>query len=175
MNQLFIMDYERFTPHSYKCIPAMIRRYRNHGLNFLYWGRKFQTARSAFARKIYAAILKKYTRKYGLEITFKNVGGGVKLLHPWGITVNANAVIGENVTLFKGCVIGEIVEGPKKGCPKIGDGCTIYANATIAGNITIGENSEIAAGAFVNFDVPPNSIVVGNPGVIHQKRSKGAL
>lgn len=170
MNQLFKMDYERFTSNPYKYLPSIIRRYRNHGLNFLYWGRKFQTTKSNFLRKIYGYILKGYTRKYGLELTFKNVGGGLKLLHPWNITVNANAHLGKNVTLFKGCVIGEIINGEKQGCPTIEDGCTIYANATIAGNITIGQNSEVAAGAFVNFNVPANSIVIGNPGVVHQKK-----
>lgn len=37
------------------------------------------------------------------------------MIHPWAITVNANAIIGNNVTLFKGCAIGEIREGAKKG------------------------------------------------------------
>lgn len=27
----------------------------------------------------------------------------------------------------------------------------------------------IAPNAYVNFDVPPNSVVIGNPGVIHHK------
>lgn len=27
----------------------------------------------------------------------------------------------------------------------------------------------IAPGAYVNFDVPPNSVVIGNPGTIHHK------
>lgn len=48
----------------------------------------------------------------------------------------------------------------------------VYANATICGNVKISENSIIAAGSFVNFDVPPNSLVIGNPGVIHANNSK---
>lgn len=95
---------------------------------------------------------------------------GVKLIHPWCITVNANAVLGNNVTLFKGCTIGEIRQGKKAGFPKVGNNVTLYANSTVCGNITVGDNSEIAAGAFVNFDVPPNSIVIGNPGVVHAKK-----
>ena len=47
---------------------------------------------------------------------------------------------------------------------------TLYANATVCGNVHIGNNVEIAAGAFVNFDVPDNSIVIGNPGVIHKNK-----
>ena len=59
--------------------------------------------------------------------------------------------------------------GDKKGCPTIGNNVTIYANATVCGKVYIGDNVDIASGAFVNFDVPDNSIVLGNPGVIHKK------
>ena len=40
------------------------------------------------------------------------------------------------------------------------------------GNINIGNNVLIAPGAYVNFDVPDGSIVIGNPGLI--RRSPGA-
>ena len=103
-------------------------------------------------------------------MNFKKVGGGIRLIHPWMITVNANAVIGRNVTLFKGVTIGIIEHGEKAGNPTIGDHVTICANATICGRITIGNNSWIAAGSFVNFDVPDHSLVIGNPGVIHRKK-----
>ena len=39
----------------------------------------------------------------------------------------------------------------------------IGANATIMCGITIGENAMIGAGSVVTKDVPPNSIVAGNP------------
>ena len=93
--------------------------------------------------------------------------GGVRLIHPWCITVNTNAVLGENVTLFKGCTIGVIENGNKAGNPMIGNNVIIYANATVCGKIHIGNNSIVAAGAFVNFDVPDNAIAIGNPAVIH--------
>ena len=45
------------------------------------------------------------------------------------------------------------------------------ANAVIIGNCKIGNNVLIAPGAFVNFDVPDNSIVIGNPGKIISRDS----
>lgn len=39
----------------------------------------------------------------------------------------------------------------------------------LCGGIHIGSNVLIAANSFVDFDVPDNSIVVGNPGTIHHK------
>jgi UDP-2-acetamido-3-amino-2,3-dideoxy-glucuronate N-acetyltransferase len=48
----------------------------------------------------------------------------------------------------------------------IGSGASIGANATILPGITIGDGAMIGAGAVVTKDVPPNAIIVGNPGVI---------
>ena len=42
-------------------------------------------------------------------------------------------------------------------------GCSIGANATILGGVTIGKFSIVGAGSVVTKDVPPFSLVVGNP------------
>lgn len=42
-------------------------------------------------------------------------------------------------------------------------GASIGANATILPGVTIGQNAMVGAGAVVTKNVPPNSIVVGNP------------
>ncbi len=42
-------------------------------------------------------------------------------------------------------------------------GASIGSGSTILSNITIGENAIIGAGSVVTKDVPPNSIVAGNP------------
>ena len=39
----------------------------------------------------------------------------------------------------------------------------IAANVTIIGGVTVGENSVVAAGSVVTNDVPPNTLVGGNP------------
>lgn len=39
----------------------------------------------------------------------------------------------------------------------------IAAGATVIGGVTIGENSVVAAGSVITRDVPPNSLVGGNP------------
>lgn len=42
-------------------------------------------------------------------------------------------------------------------------GASIGSNATILGNVTICENAIVGAGSVVTKDVPPNTIVAGNP------------
>lgn len=42
-------------------------------------------------------------------------------------------------------------------------GASIGSGSTILSNVTIGENAIVGAGSVVIKDVPPNSIVVGNP------------
>jgi len=39
----------------------------------------------------------------------------------------------------------------------------IAAGATIIDGVTVGENSVVAAGSVVTKDVPPNTLVGGNP------------
>lgn len=46
------------------------------------------------------------------------------------------------------------------------ENCWLGINTVISGNLTIGRGSVIGAGAVVNKDVPPFSVVVGNPTVI---------
>ena len=52
------------------------------------------------------------------------------------------------------------------GVPVIGNQVWIGANATIVGKIKIGDNVLIAPNSYVNFDVPDNSVVIGNPAKI---------
>lgn len=43
------------------------------------------------------------------------------------------------------------------------EGASIGSGSTILSNLTIGENSIVGAGSVVTRDVPPNTIVAGNP------------
>lgn len=52
---------------------------------------------------------------------------------------------------------------PLKAPISIGDNVWVGANATILPGVTVGDESVVAAGALVNKDVPPRSLVGGVP------------
>jgi serine O-acetyltransferase len=99
------------------------------------------------------------------------MGPGVSLTHGWGLVVNQGARIGANVTLFHGVTLGRrdriAADGTRQiGYPVLEDEVWVGAHAVIVGGVTIGRGSRIGAGAFVMEDIPPYSIVTGNPGCI---------
>lgn len=103
-------------------------------------------------------------KKYGLEISSScSIGSGLYLGHAFNITINPSAKLGKNINIHKGVTIGQENRGKRKGAPTIGDLVWIGVNSTIVGNIKIGNNVLIAPNSYVNFDVPDNSIVIGNP------------
>ena len=68
--------------------------------------------------------------------------------------------------------IGQENRGARKGAPVIGDNVWIGANAVIVGKIEIGNNVLIAPNAYINSDVPDDSIVIGNPAkIIHNEKA----
>ena len=96
------------------------------------------------------------------------IGPGFYIGHLGGIVINKDVIIGSNVNILNGVLLGYCPRGKHKGAPIIGNKVWIGTNATIVGNIKIGNNVLIAPNAYVNFDVPDNSIVLGNPGqIIH--------
>ena len=104
---------------------------------------------------------------YGYQIGLHTrIGKGLYIGHYGALVVNGAATIGENCNLAKGVVIGQANRGKMQGVPTIGNRVWIGANAIIVGKVTIADNVLIAPGAYVNFDVPSNSMVIGNPGVI---------
>lgn len=93
------------------------------------------------------------------------IGEGLVIHHATGLVLNNGVVIGKNVTLKHHTTIGnkESLDGINLGCPIIGDHVSIGPHSIIIGPIVIGNNSIIGAGSVVVKDVPPFSVVAGNP------------
>ena len=93
------------------------------------------------------------------------IGEGTRFPHRGlGVVINSSAVIGNNVTISKGVVIGG--RGGIQIVPRIGNNVLIGANAVVIGPISIGNDAKIGAGAVVVNDVPEGATVIGNPAKI---------
>lgn len=149
------------------------KRYGNSKMpKFQAYFRKFQDAKNPLLKLIYRVIYRFLANRNHIEISSgSKIGYGLYIGHPYCITVNANAVIGNNCNLHKGVTIGQENRGRRKGTPTIGNCVWIGINSTIVGNVNIGDDVLIAPNTFVNCDVPAHSIVFGNPCVIKSKEN----
>lgn len=111
MNEKFQREYLKFTGKKYSgSIQNKIKIWTSHTLSFLYYGRRMESTNSSLMKKYYRIRCKLVGAKAGNEISsFEKIGEGLMLCHGYGITVNENAVLGKDVTLFKGCTVGETV------------------------------------------------------------------
>jgi UDP-2-acetamido-3-amino-2,3-dideoxy-glucuronate N-acetyltransferase len=133
--------------------------------------------------KIYA-----YVNLYGCEIgdeskigTFVEIQKGVTIGRR--VKISSHTFICEGVTIEDGVFIGHSVifinDKYPRACTETGElqteadwectptvvkyGASIGSNATIMCGLTIGEEAIVGAGSVVTHDVPPRTIVAGNP------------
>lgn len=117
--------------------------------------------------KFYKKLFEISAKKNGIEFSVDNeIGYGFYIGYPYGITINPNVVIGNNVNIHKGVTIGQENRGKRKGTPRIGNKVWIGVNSTIVGNIVVGDDVLIAPNTYINCNIPDHSIVVGNPCII---------
>ena len=101
---------------------------------------------------------------YGVDIhPAARIGRGILIDHATSVVVGETAVIEDEVSLLHGVTLGGTGKETGDRHPKVRRGALIGANATILGNIEIGQCSRVGAGSVVLRDVPPNTTVAGVP------------
>lgn len=139
-------------------------------LKYIILYRKVNGVNNKLLKIYYRFRLYLMSRRTMIQIPHKTkIGDGFYIGHCGRIIINHNAIIGKNVNISTGVTIGKTNRGKNAGVPIIGDKVWIGTNAVVVGKIKIGNNVLIAPNSYVNFDVPDNSIVIGNPGVIKSK------
>ena len=136
------------------------------GFTYTFFFRHASASRNKISRLFWGFFL--HTTKVITHIQIPSstrIGRGLRIAHFGHIVVNPSAIIGDNFNISQGCLIGN-AQGKRLGFPTIGNNVCMNANAIVIGGVHIGNDVLIAPGAFVNFDVPDNSIVIGNPGKI---------
>lgn len=117
----------------------------------------------------------------------ENVSIGRDCIVSKDVYIDCNVVIGDrckvqnSVSIYNGVTVGDdVFIGPNAAFTndkvprafnadwtitptRIENGASIGANATIVCGITIGEYAMVAAGSVVTKDVPPYTLVMGNP------------
>lgn len=90
-----------------------------------------------------------------------------------GVTIEDNVFIGHGVTFINDPYPRATSNGHlqteadwKVERTLVKKGASIGSGATILSKVTVGENAIVGAGSVVTLDVPPNTIVVGNPAKI---------
>jgi len=93
------------------------------------------------------------------------------------IEIGDNVMISPRVSIysenhnFEDPHIPMIDQGVTRSFVKIEDDCWIAANSIILAGVVIGQGSVIAAGSVVTKDVPPYSVVAGNPAKVLKSRN----
>ncbi len=167
----FSDDYFRMTGHRWErenLFRKITRLLNSHALRYLRAYRMVRQGKDPLG--FYRFTLNRLEKKYGLELGSASIGKGLYLGHPYNISVCESAVIGENCNLNKGCSVRCKEGGGPGAAPVIGNRVWVGVNVIVEGNVTVGDNVLIAPNAFVDFDVPPDSIVIGNPAKVISER-----
>lgn len=153
--------------YGYNGIRGLIKALFIPGFKFLFFYRLYKY--SIFFRPISKVILRFLNRWYGIQIELNTkIGQGFYIGHFGNIVISGGCIIGKNCNISQGVTIGTENRGVRKGAPIIHNKVWIGANAIIVGRVSIGNNVLIAPNSYVNFNVPDNSIVYGNPAIIKE-------
>lgn len=110
------------------------------------------------------AVSQRAARKTGIEIhPAAKIGERLFIDHGTGVVIGETTEIGDDVTLYQGVTLGGTGKDVGKRHPTIGNNVMIGAGAKVLGPFTVGDNSNIAAGAVVLEEIPPNCTAVGVP------------
>jgi len=120
--------------------------------------------------------------KTGIDIhPGAKIGKNFFIDHGTGVVIGETTVIGDNVKIYQGTTLGamsfpkdergRVIKGGKRH-PTIEDNVTIYAEATILGDVTIGKNSIIGGNVWIKQSVPAGVTVSTPDGDLVYKKNK---
>ncbi len=111
------------------------------------------------------------------------IGRSFFIDHGTGVVIGETTIIGDHVIIYQGTTLGalsfrrdargRIIKGGKRH-PTIEDNVTIYAEATILGDVTIGKGAVIGGNTWIKESVPPGVTVTNsNPDLVYRKHDGG--
>jgi serine O-acetyltransferase len=125
--------------------------------------------------------------KTGIDIhPGATIGRNFFIDHGTGVVIGETTIIGDNVKIYQGTTLGamsfpkdergRIIKG-KKRHPTIEDDVTIYAEATILGDVTIGKGAIIGGNVWVKQSVPAGfTVTTANADLVcRNPRTQGGI
>ena len=103
-------------------------------------------------------------RKTGVDIhPGATIGKRFFIDHGVGVVIGETCIIGDDVMIYQGVTLGGTGKVGGKRHPTVEDRVMVGAGAKIIGNITLGHDSKVGAGAIVIRNVDPYVTVVSPP------------
>ena len=103
-------------------------------------------------------------QKTGIDIhPGATIGRRFFIDHGSGVVIGETCIIGDDVKVYQGVTLGGTGKDHGKRHPTVEDNVLIGAGAKILGNIVLGKDSKVGAGAIVIRNVDPGSTVVCPP------------
>jgi len=129
------------------------------------WGYRIAHALRERGFRFTARFLSQFVRFLtGVEIhPAAEVGRRLFIDHGAGVVIGETAEIGDDVLLYHGVTLGGDSMRREKRHPTLGDGVTVGANATLLGDVAVGEAASVGAGSVVVDDVQAGASVAGVP------------
>jgi len=121
--------------------------------------------------------------KTGIDIhPGARIGRNFFIDHGTGVVIGETTIIGDNVKLYQGTTLGalsfpkdergRIIKGGKRH-PTIEDNVTIYAEATILGDVTIGKGAVIGGNVWIKESVPAGvTVTTPHHDLVYTKHKK---
>ncbi|MHC4557171.1 MAG: serine O-acetyltransferase EpsC [Planctomycetota bacterium] len=129
-------------------------------------------------------IMSEYAHsKTGIDIhPGAKIGKNFFIDHGTGVVIGETTIIGDNVRIYQGATLGamsfpkdergRVIKGGKRH-PTIEDNVTIYAEATILGDVVIGKGAIIGGNVWIKQSVPPGvTISTQNADLVYKKNKK---
>lgn len=111
------------------------------------------------------------------------IGSKFFIDHGTGVVIGETAVIGNNVKIYQGVTLGALsfpkdergnLIRNKKRHPTLEDNVTVYAEATILGDITIGKGAVIGGNVWLRESIPAETVVtMTKPEALYKKKGPG--
>lgn len=130
-------------------------------------------------------IMSEYAHsKTGIDIhPGARIGEHFFIDHGTGVVIGETAIIGNRVKIYQGVTLGalsfpkdergQLIRDQKRH-PTLDDEVTVYAEATILGDITIGKGAVVGGNVWIRESVPPGVMVaLRKPEALYKKRGPG--